>query len=188
MIQFAIFVRNIVGIVIEHLQLWRDNFKNWGRQNQLLVLDTLTVLHQFAQERTSKQLVRVLMRVQEHQFDTVVKKLAFPEVHFSEFLKKIAFSCLYISIDSKAQAYWLWTAKWMLISWNEIIISYDTSKTCHYTCLGFWGRVIFGPFFFKNWTDQALPVNGARYCDMVIQFFVLKMQDMDVADMVFFFI
>ncbi|EFN79524.1 hypothetical protein EAI_06736, partial [Harpegnathos saltator] len=50
---------------------------------------------------------------------------------------------------------------------------------------GFWAGGIIGPFFFKNAAGQAITVNGARYRDMIIQFFVPKLQDMDVDDMWF---
>lgn len=50
---------------------------------------------------------------------------------------------------------------------------------------GFWAGGIIGPFFFENAADQAITVNGARYRDMIIQFFVPKLQDMDVDDMWF---
>ena len=48
---------------------------------------------------------------------------------------------------------------------------------------GFWAGSIIGPFFFENVAGQAITVNGARYCDIIIQFFVPKLQDMDVDDM-----
>ncbi|EFN87925.1 hypothetical protein EAI_17175, partial [Harpegnathos saltator] len=50
---------------------------------------------------------------------------------------------------------------------------------------GFWAGGIIGPFFFENAAGQAITVNGARYRDMIIQFFVSKLQDMDVDDMCF---
>ncbi|CAK9818123.1 hypothetical protein ANTQUA_LOCUS9679 [Anthophora quadrimaculata] len=50
---------------------------------------------------------------------------------------------------------------------------------------GFWAGGIIGPFFFENAADQAITVNGARYRDMIIQFFVPKLQDIDVNDMWF---
>ncbi|EFN78794.1 hypothetical protein EAI_16705, partial [Harpegnathos saltator] len=50
---------------------------------------------------------------------------------------------------------------------------------------GFWAGGIIGPFFFENAAGQAITVNGARYCDMINQFFVSKLQDIDVDDMWF---
>ncbi|XP_078047551.1 uncharacterized protein LOC144475472 [Augochlora pura] len=50
---------------------------------------------------------------------------------------------------------------------------------------GFWVGGIIGPFFFENAAGQAITVNGARYRDMIIQFFVPKLQDMDVDGMWF---
>ncbi|CAK9827661.1 hypothetical protein ANTRET_LOCUS5336 [Anthophora retusa] len=50
---------------------------------------------------------------------------------------------------------------------------------------GFWAGGIIGPFFFENAADQTITVNNARYCDMIIQFFVSKLQDMVVDDMWF---
>lgn len=41
------------------------------------------------------------------------------------------------------------------------------------------------PFFFKNSATQVTTVNGADYRNMVVQFFVLKLQDMNVDDMWF---
>ncbi|CAK9813815.1 hypothetical protein ANTPLA_LOCUS7992 [Anthophora plagiata] len=40
-------------------------------------------------------------------------------------------------------------------------------------------------FFSENAADQTITVNGARYRDMIIQFFVPKLQDMNVDDMWF---
>ncbi|XP_078032646.1 uncharacterized protein LOC144467630 [Augochlora pura] len=50
---------------------------------------------------------------------------------------------------------------------------------------GFWVGGIIGPFLFENAAGQAITVNGARYRDMIIQFFVPKLQDMDVDGMWF---
>ncbi|EFN76657.1 hypothetical protein EAI_15297, partial [Harpegnathos saltator] len=50
---------------------------------------------------------------------------------------------------------------------------------------GFWAEGIIGSFFFENAAGQAITVNGAHYHDMIIQFFVPKLQDMDVDDMWF---
>ncbi|EFN76234.1 hypothetical protein EAI_06029, partial [Harpegnathos saltator] len=49
----------------------------------------------------------------------------------------------------------------------------------------FWAGGIIEPFFFENAAGQAITVNGARYRDMIIQFFVPKLQDMDVNNMWF---
>ena len=39
--------------------------------------------------------------------------------------------------------------------------------------------------FFENEADQAATVNGARYRDMITQFFLPKLDDIDVANMWF---
>ena len=45
---------------------------------------------------------------------------------------------------------------------------------------GFWAG---GIIFFENEADQAATVNGARYRDMITQFFLPKLDDIDVANM-----
>ena len=50
---------------------------------------------------------------------------------------------------------------------------------------GFWAGDIIGLYFFKNEAGQAAIVNGARYRDTITQFFLLKLNDIDVADMWF---
>ena len=50
---------------------------------------------------------------------------------------------------------------------------------------GFWAGGIIGPYFFENETGQAATVNGARYRDMITQFFLPKLDDIDVANMCF---
>ena len=39
--------------------------------------------------------------------------------------------------------------------------------------------------FFENATGRAITVNRTYYCDMIIQFFVPKLQNIDVDDMWF---
>ena len=45
----------------------------------------------------------------------------------------------------------------------------------------FEGRI--GLYFFENETGQAATVNGARYRDMITQFFLPKLDDIDVNNM-----
>ena len=47
---------------------------------------------------------------------------------------------------------------------------------------GFWAGGIIGPYFFENETGQAATVNGARYRDTITQFFLPKLNDIDVAN------
>ena len=47
----------------------------------------------------------------------------------------------------------------------------------------FEGRI--GLYFFENEAGQAATVNGARYRDVITQFFLLKLDDIDVADIWF---
>ena len=49
---------------------------------------------------------------------------------------------------------------------------------------GFWAGGIIRPIF-KNVTGQAITVNGTHYHNMIIQFFVPKLLDIDVDDMWF---
>ena len=49
----------------------------------------------------------------------------------------------------------------------------------------FWTRGIIEPYFFENEADQAATVNGARYRDMITQFFLPKLDDIYVANMWF---
>jgi len=49
---------------------------------------------------------------------------------------------------------------------------------------GFWAKGIIGPYFFENETCQAVTVTGARYRDMIKQFFVSKLDDVDVTSYV----
>ena len=49
----------------------------------------------------------------------------------------------------------------------------------------FWAGGIIGPYFFENETGQAATVNGARYRDMITQFFLPKLDDIDVNNMQF---
>lgn len=44
----------------------------------------------------------------------------------------------------------------------------------------FWAGGIIGPYFFENEAGQAVIVTGARYHDMITQFFPPKMDDIDV--------
>ena len=46
-------------------------------------------------------------------------------------------------------------------------------------------RFIIGPYFFENDADQAATVNGVRYRDMITQFFLPKLDDINVANMWF---
>ena len=50
---------------------------------------------------------------------------------------------------------------------------------------GFWAGGIIGPYFFENETGQAAIVNGARYRDTIIQFFLPKLDDTDMTNMWF---
>ena len=49
----------------------------------------------------------------------------------------------------------------------------------------FWTGGIIGPYFFENDARQAATVNGARYRDTITQFFLPKLDDINVADMWF---
>ena len=49
---------------------------------------------------------------------------------------------------------------------------------------GFWAGGIIGPYFFENEADQAVTVND-RYRDMITQFFLPKLDDINVANMWF---
>jgi len=42
---------------------------------------------------------------------------------------------------------------------------------------------VFGSYIFKNEAGQPGTVNSARYCDIINEFFLPKLHDMDVADM-----
>ena len=46
-------------------------------------------------------------------------------------------------------------------------------------------RFIIGPYFFENDADQAATVNGVRYRDMITQFFLPKLDDINVANIWF---
>lgn len=50
---------------------------------------------------------------------------------------------------------------------------------------GFWAGGIIGPYFFESETGQAATVTGARYRDMITQFFLPKLNGIDVANMWF---
>ena len=50
---------------------------------------------------------------------------------------------------------------------------------------GFWAGSIIGPYFFENEAGQVATVNGARYRDMITQFFLPKLDDIGVANMWF---
>ena len=45
--------------------------------------------------------------------------------------------------------------------------------------MGILGCII-GPFFFENAVGRAITVNGARYRDAIVQFFLPKLQDIGV--------
>ncbi|EFN87456.1 hypothetical protein EAI_00394, partial [Harpegnathos saltator] len=66
----------------------------------------------------------------------------------------------------------------------RVIVEKQTHPQRVIVWCGFWVGGIIGPFFFDA-AGQAITVNGARYRDMIIQFFVPKLQDMDVDDMWF---
>ncbi|XP_070277297.1 cyclin-Y-like protein 1 [Myotis yumanensis] len=67
---------------------------------------------------------------------------------------------------------------------EKVIFAFMLVVFAHvYLLLKFWAGGIIRPFFFENEAAQAITVNGARYRDMIIQFFVPKLQDMDVDDM-----
>ena len=59
-------------------------------------------------------------------------------------------------------------------------------KQMHLQCViiwcGFWEA---GLYFFENEAGQAATVNDARYRDTITQFFLSKLDDIDVADMWF---
>lgn len=46
----------------------------------------------------------------------------------------------------------------------------------------FWTTGIIGLYFFENKAEQAATINGARYGDMIIQFFLPKLSDIDMAN------
>ena len=48
---------------------------------------------------------------------------------------------------------------------------------------GFWAGGIIGPYFFENEAGQAANVNDTRYRDMITQFFLPKLNDINVAIM-----
>ncbi|KAK0166333.1 hypothetical protein PV328_004759 [Microctonus aethiopoides] len=50
---------------------------------------------------------------------------------------------------------------------------------------GFWSGGIIGPFFFENASGQAITVDGARYHDMIIHYFIPKLQNINTDDMWF---
>ncbi|KFM68805.1 hypothetical protein X975_05745, partial [Stegodyphus mimosarum] len=47
---------------------------------------------------------------------------------------------------------------------------------------GFWAGGIIGPYVFENEAGQAVNVTGARYCDMITQFSLSKLDQIDVDD------
>ena len=48
-------------------------------------------------------------------------------------------------------------------------------------CCGFWAGDIIEPYFFQNEAGQAaINVNGARYCDTITQFFLPKLNDINM--------
>ena len=48
---------------------------------------------------------------------------------------------------------------------------------------GFWEGGIIGPYFFENEAGQVATVNGARYRDMITQFFLSKLDNIYVTNM-----
>ena len=52
-----------------------------------------------------------------------------------------------------------------------------------HVCCGFWGGDIIGLYFFENEAGRAASVN--RYRDRITQFFLPKLDDIDVANMWF---
>ena len=49
----------------------------------------------------------------------------------------------------------------------------------------FWPGDVIGPYFFENEAGQAATVNAARYLDMITQFFLPKLDNIDVTNMWF---
>ena len=50
---------------------------------------------------------------------------------------------------------------------------------------GLWSGGIFGPYSFKDVANRNVTVNGERYCEMIFNFFLSKMQELDLHDMGF---
>ena len=48
-----------------------------------------------------------------------------------------------------------------------------------------WADGIIGPYFFKDAANRNIIVNGKRYCEMISNFFLSKMQELDLHDMWF---
>ena len=44
---------------------------------------------------------------------------------------------------------------------------------------------VIGPYFFENEAGEAVTITGARYLDMISQFFLSKLDDIDVTNMWF---
>ena len=50
---------------------------------------------------------------------------------------------------------------------------------------GLWAGGIIGPYFFKDAANRNVTVNGERYREMISNFFLPKMQELDLHDMCF---
>ena len=55
----------------------------------------------------------------------------------------------------------------------------------HPVCCGLWAGGIIGPYFFKYAAHRNVTVNGGRYHEMISNYFLLKMQELDLHDMRF---
>ena len=52
-------------------------------------------------------------------------------------------------------------------------------------CCEFWPGGVIEPYFFENEAGRAATVNGARYRDTITQFFLPKLDNIDVVDIQF---
>ena len=48
---------------------------------------------------------------------------------------------------------------------------------------GLWAGGIIGPYFFKDAANHNVTVNGERYRELIFNFFLSKMQELDLYDM-----
>ena len=51
------------------------------------------------------------------------------------------------------------------------------------TGCGFWAAGTTGPYSFKNEAGKTVPFSGARYRDILTQFFLLKLDAIEVGNM-----